>query len=736
MATSNQPKVGSAVFTVTPSMEGSRTVIQDAIIPDAEKAGEEAGKKVGGHLGEGLSTAKVAIGNALGGILENVVSGALSMVSDTVLNAYSRVEEGTNAVIKATGATGDAAKELDDVYKQVASNVVGDFGDIGGAVGELNTRFGLNGEALEKASESAAKYAKVTGKDAVSAVQDVASMMNNAGISSEEYANMLDKLVVASQQSGIDVAQLASSVNTNAAAFKELGFSTDESIAMLSQFEKSGANTSQILSGMKIGVTNWAKEGKSAKEGFEAFVNGVKDGTVTSADAIEQFGSRAGVAMFDAAQKGQLDFEGMFDAITNSSGALDQVYEDTLTASERIDLALNNISLASADLFAPLMEAAASFLSDTVIPFTQDLKTFIEPLVPIVQNFIDGLMNGIKAVTGDGEVFWTMLDNIGGLLSSIFDTATQAMSALVPEGTDLTDVVRQIFAWISDLFVILQQVWDFISPVIVVIADVVGTVFGALWEILQAIGEVLGEIASEVADSLGPGFQEMADGAFADFGNVLKDIIGLVKDLIIGGLDWIKTNAPIIGDILGIVAQVLMTAFDLVVKAIQGVVDAIRGVMDFLKPLLDVAQQVAGGIVDAFSGVGDAIIGFFRGIPDAIAGIFNSIKLPSLHFDGEFDLLAGKIPSISLYGKGGFPPSGQLYVSGERSGTELNWPNYEPYFSQYAEGIASHMKGSMGDTYFVIDGAVVNSSEEMKASFYDNMMELKRLGVMTSGNAR
>ena len=277
------------------------------------------------------------------GGLAKTLGGAISVkaIMDFAKSAYSAFEEveaGANNVITATGATGDKAEELKGVYEDVARHVVGSFEDIGSAVGELNTMFGLEGDALEAAGEDAMQFAKVNDVDVTESIHNVAQLMNNMGIPAEQYGNVLDMLTVAAQQSGIDVNKLTTSVNDNAAALSQMGFSTEESIAMLANFEKTGANTSSILAGMKRGVATWAQEGKDAATEFQAFQQGVQDGTVSMADAIEIFGSRAGGAMYDAAQKGQLDFADMYASIaSDSEGALDQVYEDTLTSSERID---------------------------------------------------------------------------------------------------------------------------------------------------------------------------------------------------------------------------------------------------------------------------------------------------------------------------------------------------------------------------------------------------------------
>lgn len=495
-------ELGAAYVSIYPKVEG------DSLASSLKESVGGLGD-MGGDIGSKLSG---GLGNAIKGMpwAAWALAGAAVFAAafKAGFDSYTQVESGMNAVITATGATGDAAKELQTVYEGVARSVVGDFDEIGAAVGELNTRLGLEGEALESAGESAMKYAKVTGQDATSAVQDVAKLMNNAGISAEDYADVLDKLTVAGQQAGVDVGKLAQDVTANAASFKELGFTTDESIAMLAQFDKSGANTSAILAGMKKGVAEWTEEGVSAKDGFADFVQGVQDGSVSSADAIELFGSRAGITMYDAAKKGQLSFDKMYDAIGDSGGALDQVYNDTLTIDEKFQLLGKNVTLVASTAFAPLADLIGNALS-AALPYVEEFST----------NVSEGLREAGEAFgeVADflGSEFGPVFEDLESLVSPIIEAIGQAMLDLNPAMKTITDG----FSGVSG---IASQVWP-------VVKNVVHTACTGIRNAINGIKDVVGKVRST--------FDAVRDA--------IKQPIEKAKEIVQGAIDHIKGLFPL-----------------------------------------------------------------------------------------------------------------------------------------------------------------------------------------------
>lgn len=371
---------------------------------DAAEKTEKATDK----MSDGFTTAKGVLADLVASGIKMAIS-ALKDLAKYAMEAYKEFDEGADAVIKATGATGDAAKELEESYNRVAHNVIGDMGDIGSALGEVNTRFGFTGDELESATEQFMKFADITGVDATSAVKLVSRAIENSGMEAKDYTRLLDVLAKAGQSTGVSVDSLAESVTKNGATLRQLGYTTEESIAMLAKFEKEGVNADTVLAGMKKAVANWGKEGKNAKEEYAKALDEIartEDVAAASEKAIEIFGTKAGPELVEDIQAGKLEYKDFLKVLQQSEGTVTDTYEATQDGFDKITLAIQG---AKSDI--------GKFMSDIATEYQDDIVAFINKVK-------DGIKKAIQWVIKNGDLIIETLKSIGKVIAVVFAVKT------------------------------------------------------------------------------------------------------------------------------------------------------------------------------------------------------------------------------------------------------------------------------------------------------------------------
>lgn len=517
--------------------------------------------------------------------------------------AWSEVDDALDSVAAGTGATGKELESLQQTAKDVYTSMPVDIKATGEAVADINTRLGLQGDALENATRQFMKYSEVNKSDVSTSIETVAKAMNDANIPTSELNSVLDELTSASQASGLTVDTLAEALSQNGVQMRALGFNTQETIALLATMEKNGVNSSVVLTGMKKAMANYANAGKDANVELGNLFQGIQDGTVSASDAMDVFGTKAGASLYRYIQEGKLNYQDLLKVLQDSNGQLDASYEAMLDPMDQAKVAMNNLKQVGADLFdqiqatlAPMIQALAENL--------QRFSQWFSTLDPNVQQFIV-IVGLVVAALGPVLIF------IGQICTGV----SQIIEIVGFLGEFLAPVFSAIGSGLSALWGLILA-----NPVIAIVVGIIA-VIALLWTKCEWFRNGVTNLINNIRDGFKNGWNKIKNiwtNAIDGIKNKFKSMIQEAKEW---GSDFIE------GFKRGILGR------------IKSLFSAITSIPKKIRKLLHFSRPDEGPLRDYETWMPDMMDGLSKGIRD------NSYKV-----EDEVKNLASKM-NVSAYSK-------------------------------------------------------------------------------------
>lgn len=671
---------------------------------------ESDAKKAGG----GFTVLK----GVLADLIANGVKLAIKAFTDlgkAAVTTYKDMEKGSDNLIKATGATGASAKSLEKSYKNVSKNIVADFGDIGAAMGEVNTRFGYTGGELEKATQQFLKFADITGTDATNAVQIVSKAIEGAGLDSKEYTVLLDQLAVAAQASGVSVDTLADGITKNGATMRSLGFDTSETIAIIAQMEKAGVSTETAFAGMKKAAAEWAKDGKNPREEFQKTIDLISNAdsdTKAAEIALENFGNKAGTELADAIRTGRFEYSEFAKTVTGSSGTVNKTYEETQSELDKVKLATQKLKVSAADM-----------IDKVVTKYSPQIQKALEKAMKITDKLFPAIEKGFKWISENGGTVASVIVGIGSAIG-VFVAATTGVTALKTAFTGLWAVmsanpVGLVVAAIAGLVTAIITLWNTNE-------DFRNWVIGA-WETIKSAVETAITAVAEFFQSAWDGV-ELVKEEFATAWENIKSVWSAAGDFFAGVWDTIKGKFTSVGTWF---KTTFTTAWTNIKNVFSTVGEFFGGIWDTIKSKFTnigtkVGQAIGGAFKSVINSVLETVENTINAVPDAINGAIDILnKIPGVDID---HLGYVELPRLA---KGGIVDKSMLANIGE-AGKEAVIPleRNKAGLKEIARLLANEMpamngaSGKGGDTVY---NFTQNNTSPKALSRYDIYRQTKNL---------
>ena len=477
--------------------------------------------------------------------------GAAALVAGKELYKIGEAFDDASDTIRATsGKTGKALSGLEADFKAVVRDTPTDFGSASKAIATLNQKLGLTGKPLQQLTRQTLEYSRLTETDLNGNIKSLTRVFGDWGIKTEDQSKSMDKLFRASQKTGVPIAELGDSIVKFGAPLRQLGFSFEESAAMVGKFEKEGVNTQLVMGSMRQALGRLAKAGKDPQTEFAKTTEAIKAaGSAGEANkiALELFGARAGPDMAAAIREGRFEFGDLVKDISGGSDTIMKASADTADFAEKWQVLKNKVWLGLEPIATAVFGGVAK-----AIDLVEPAAAAVRDIVGQVRGAFDGAGEGSGKLSG---TLTRLRDAFGGIKDIISTLVVYGKALWAEFGDDIIAGIQNVAALASDLVGaivrIFQGVVDFVAGVLTLDLgrawDGIRNIFGGVWDAIKAI---IDAALDHIGIAAGAAWELIKQGIVIAWTAIRDWVAGLWEDLRLRATEkWNAVKNAVIGAI-------------------------------------------------------------------------------------------------------------------------------------------------------------------------------------------
>ena len=536
--------------------------------------------------------------SSIGANITKAVTVPIAGIGAASVAAWQEVDSAMDIVITKTGATGQALEDMQNRVTSIAETIPTSFEEAGTAVGEVNTRFGLVGDELEELSTKFIQFANLNGTDVKSSIDTVQKTMAAFGLEAKDAGALLDTLNKVGQDTGIGMDSLASLMTSNATAFQSLGLNAADAAKLLGTLEKSGVDTSVAITGLTKVQKEAAESGVSMEEALNSALTDVNS-------AIDVFGSKAGVKLYESFQNGTLsvkDFVTSTASLQDALGSVSDTYNATLDPMDQMTMTMNTLKQTGADIVnsaAPMLTQAMQAIADVV----KRLSEAWNNLTPAQQEMIIK-MAAVAAAVGPvvsviGKII-TVVSTLMPIITTIGGVITgTVIPAIAAIGAPVLAVVAAIAAVIAIIVICIKH-WDEIKA--------------KAEEVVKAISEKWTELKQKISEAV----TAIMNNVTEKFNNIKSAVVNKVMELKNSAVNTFNSLKSSIASVIGGIYSTIVGGFQNAISFIKSLPSqAIGWGRDIINGLINGIKNAIGNIAGAMADVANTIKSYIHfSLPD------------------------------------------------------------------------------------------------------------------------